>query len=59
MKPDKNAEHCVGWLHNQLDVGNNISLRMSMMSCENIKDLKIVGEQHKKFEDTLPDIEDW
>ncbi len=46
--------YCVGWLHNQLGVGNNIGLRMKMMGCENIKDLKIVGEQHERFEDTLP-----
>lgn len=47
-------EHCVGWVHNQLGVGNNIALRMKMMNCSNIKDLKIVGEQHQRFEDTLP-----
>lgn len=47
--------YCVGWLHNQLGVGNNIGLRMQMRDCENIRDLKIVGEQHERFEDTLPD----
>ena len=47
-------EHCVGWVHNQLGVGNNIALRIRMMSCENIMDLKIIGEQHERFEDTLP-----
>jgi len=46
--------YCVGWLHNQLGSGNNIGLRIKMMSCENIRDLKIVGEQHEKFEDTIP-----
>lgn len=51
---EDNAEHCVGWLHNQLGVGNNIGLRFTMMDCENIKELKIVGEQHERFEDTLP-----
>ncbi len=50
----ENAEHCVGWLNNQLGVGNNIGLRMSMMNCNNIKDLQIVGEQHERFKDTLP-----
>jgi len=53
----ENAEHCVGWLNNQLGVGNNIVLRISMMQCENIKDLQIVGEQHEKFQDTLPDTD--
>lgn len=51
---DENFEHCVGWLYNQLGVGNNIGLRMSMMNYDNVRDLKIVGEQHEKFEDTLP-----
>jgi hypothetical protein len=55
----ENAEHCVGWLNHQLGRGNNIGLRMSMMRCENIKDLKVVGEQHERFEDTLPDSADW
>lgn len=45
---------CVGWLNNQLGPGNNIGLRMQMMNCENIRDLKVVGEQHERFEDTLP-----
>jgi len=47
--------YCVGWLHNQLGAGNNIGLRMKMMHCENIGQLKIIGEQHERFEDTLPD----
>lgn len=45
---------CVGWLHNQLGPGNNIRLRLQMMRCENIRDLKVYGEQHERFEDTLP-----
>lgn len=46
--------HCVGWLMNQLGTGNNISLRMQMMSCSNIGKVLLVGEQHETFEDTLP-----
>lgn len=46
--------HCVGWLAHQLGPGNNIGLRMRMMSCENARDLRLVGEQHERFEDTLP-----
>lgn len=42
---------CVEWLHNQLGVGNNIGLRMQMRNCENIRDLKVIGEQHERFED--------
>lgn len=53
---DGQEEHCVGWLHNQLGAGNNIGLRINMMNCNNIKDLKIVGDQHGTFEETLPNF---
>jgi hypothetical protein len=46
--------HCVGWLMNQVGTGNNIGLRLSLMSCENAHDLKLVGDQHETFEETLP-----
>jgi hypothetical protein len=46
--------HCLGWLMNQLGPGNNIALRLSVRSCENIKQVRLVGEQHETFEDTLP-----
>jgi hypothetical protein len=46
--------HCIGWLHNQLGKGNNIALRISMMNCENISDIKIQGKQHNNFDETLP-----
>ncbi len=49
--------HCLGWVNNQLGPGNNIGLRIQMMSCENAKNIKLVGEQHERFEDTLPDGE--
>jgi hypothetical protein len=47
-------EHaCAGWLANQLGPGNNIALRMRVMSgaipCPDVD-----GEQHRCFEDTLP-----
>ena len=51
----KDGVHCVGWLHHQLGVGNNIGLRIQMLSCENVRHLKVHGEQHQRFEDTLPD----
>jgi hypothetical protein len=50
-----NMQHCVGWLNNQLGVGNNIGLRIQMMKCENVRDLKTYGDQHRYFEDTLPE----
>lgn len=46
-------EMCIGWAHNQLGAGNNIGLRMKMLFCENAKDIRVVGEQHYKFEDTI------
>jgi len=46
--------HCVGWLMNQLGPGNNIGMRMKMSSCENSGELTLVGDQHERFEDTLP-----
>lgn len=46
--------HCVGWLHNQLGVGNNLPLRLLVMNCQNIHKLRLRGEQHACFEDTLP-----
>lgn len=50
---DKNNIHCAGWLHNQLGVGNNIQLRVSMMRNKNISEIVIDGEQVDNFEDTF------
>lgn len=46
--------YCLGWLMNQLGPGNNIALRLRMRHCTNIGDVKLIGEQHETFEDTLP-----
>lgn len=46
--------HCIGWLVNQVGVGNNIGLRIRMMTCENADAIKLCGEQHETFEETLP-----
>lgn len=51
---ETDAAHCVGWIHHQLGVGNNLPLRIRMMSCENAGQIKTIGEQHQRFEDTLP-----
>ena len=48
--------HCIGWLNNQLNEGNNIAMRIGMMSCVNANKVKLRGEQHERFEDTLPKI---
>jgi hypothetical protein len=47
--------HCIGWLVNQIGPGNNIGLRLRMFSCENAGKIRLRGEQHRCFEDTLPD----
>jgi len=49
-----NEDYCIGWLNHQLGIGNNIMLRLKMMHCENAGDIKVYGEQHKTFKDTLP-----
>lgn len=45
--------YCVGWLHNQLGEGNNVALRIRMMSYKPFK-LQVDGRQHRTFADTLP-----
>jgi hypothetical protein len=52
---EEHEAHCIGWLVNQIGPGNNIGLRMHMRSCGNVKDVQVFGEQHQRFEDTLPD----
>jgi hypothetical protein len=46
--------HCIGWIAHQVGPGNNIGLRMRLMACENANRIRTVGEQHQRFEDTLP-----
>jgi len=46
--------YCIGWLHNQLTDGNNIDLRLRVLSCSNINDIQLDGEQHPLFTNTLP-----
>jgi Family of unknown function (DUF6283) len=51
---DSRPQMCIGWLHNQLGAGNNIPLRISARKYSNLKDIKVKGPQHERFEDTLP-----
>ena len=44
---------CAGWLYNQLGVGNNISVRLSVASGR-LPVPEIDGDQHESFEATLP-----
>jgi hypothetical protein len=46
--------HCIGWLAQQVGPGNNLPLRIQLLSCENRDKIKLVGEQLDRFEDTLP-----
>lgn len=45
---------CVGWLANQLGVGNNLELRVAVMRGEVDANVEVVGPQHATFEDTFP-----
>ncbi len=51
-KPGKERP-CAGWLEHQLGTGNNLALRLAAMSGR-IPVPVTVGEQHERFEDTLP-----
>ena len=45
--------YCIGWLINQLGEGNNIALRIEMFNYD-LSKVQTIGEQHQRFEDTLP-----
>jgi hypothetical protein len=45
---------CVGWLVHQAGVGNNLGLRMAIFSGQVDMNVRTVGPQHTRFEDTLP-----
>ena len=44
---------CAGWLHNQLGPGNNIGVRIGVLTGRFPVPV-VDGEQHERFEDTLP-----
>ena len=45
--------YCIGWLANQLGPGNNIGLRLKMLGYD-LSEVRLDGDQHETFEDTLP-----
>lgn len=45
---------CVGWFVNQRDSGNNIGLRLAILTKHIDPNVRTVGPQHECFEDTLP-----
>lgn len=44
---------CAGWLHHQLGAGNNIGVRLAVMTGQ-LPVPEVDGDQHVRFEDTLP-----
>lgn len=51
---ETNEAHCLGWLMHQLGPGNNIALRIRMLSCANLRQVRLRGLQHQTFDATLP-----
>jgi len=45
---------CVGWLVHQLGPGNNLALRLAVFGNLIDANVRTVGPQHERFEDTLP-----
>lgn len=52
--PPGREKPCVGWLVHQFGPGNNIGLRMAVFEGRVDMDVEPVGEQHERFEDTIP-----
>jgi len=49
---------CVGWLVNQSGPGNNIGLRLALSRGCIDGNVRTIGPQHERFEDTLPGRKD-
>ena len=52
--PVGKEEPCCGWLAQQLGPGNNIALRLLVMSRRDLTEFDLDGPQHETLEDTLP-----
>jgi hypothetical protein len=52
--PEGDELPCVGWLANQLGPGNNLALRLAASRGSVDCNVETDGEQHERFEDTLP-----
>lgn len=50
---DDQPQACIGYLHNQLNQGNNIMLRLQVRDCPNIGEIKVVGKQVDNFKQTF------
>lgn len=51
--PPGRERACVGWVAHQIGPGNNIALRLRVLAGD-VAPPRTVGEQHDRFEDTLP-----
>jgi hypothetical protein len=51
---ERKNKPCAGWLYNQLGIGNNIGVRLAVMT-ERLSMPKVSGEQYETFEETLRD----
>ncbi|MGB8688917.1 MAG: hypothetical protein WCD53_16485 [Microcoleus sp.] len=50
---DDNEYECIGWFYNQLGSGNHIPLRILMLSCSNLNEIQVDGEQKDTFDETF------
>lgn len=50
---ESDSQHCIGWLSNQIGVGNNIGLRLAMSRCPQSGDIETFGDQFRTFEETI------
>jgi len=48
--------HCIGWLLNQSEQGNNIPLRLSLFHCTNTHRIRLKGPQHETFDDMVATV---
>lgn len=53
--PVGHEKPCVGWMKNQLGSGNNVPLRIACMKGLIDAEVETAGEQHERFEETLPE----
>jgi hypothetical protein len=50
---DEKPISCVGWVANQLGPGNNLALRLRAMRDPEFANVRTVGPQRRRFEDTF------
>jgi hypothetical protein len=53
--PDDAPVACVGWVHNQLTVGNNLALRLAAILDPEVANVRVEGPQRERFEETFAD----